>query len=381
MMKPRSEPSMPQLERRSAGSRKFLIRLWIACLFFPVVHYLVIVFTADTQGSPSSFLLVVLGLLRIACCLWLFARLSASPARFRWLLLAAGAAMAHTSTEIYFWRGLLFSSHTYLSTPASLLTAFACIPILLAIASNSSRKDPPAVREIDLALSFMLGSLFLALILSPAVQASSAAGVLSINRMIDCENLFLAICAALQFLASDDAEDRRFFYVFLGYMVVAAPLVSVRNRWAAQYPMAIWDLALDVSPLLFLLYALHPMPAWVRHFRPSARTVHLARGGSPLFMSLALTLLGIGVSRSHFYAGSAGILLGITGYGLRNAVIHGRLLETEGSQTTTGRAGFQRWPDRHSESAFLRRNVAAGMACHRRVGQLVSRPDDRYRLL
>lgn len=322
---------MPLRESNALLSSKYLPYVWGIAFLYPAVHFLIIQFT--THSYPNSFVPVVLGLLRISCCLLWFVALSSISARFRWLLLAFAAILGNASTQIYAWRGVFAGKHDDLSGYASLLTSLACIPILLAITSNLNKKDQLVVRLIDLALSLTLGYLFLVLILSPASPdgASSQANILSINRLIDFESIFLLVCASLQFLAADGAEDRRFFYIFFCYMAVSTPLFAIRNRWAARYPFTIWDLALDIPGLVFLLLALNPVPRWVYNFRAPSAIVHWVRGGSPLLTSLALTLLAIDVSRSHFLRGSVGILLGIAAYGMRNAIIHGKLLETEDS--------------------------------------------------
>jgi diguanylate cyclase (GGDEF)-like protein len=320
---------MPKPESNAALNPKALPYLWSGVCLYLAAHLLVNRF--GTHDYLGAFMVIALGLMRIACCVWWFVRLPALPARYRWLSFACGAILANTSTQIYTWRAVFVSKPDYLSGPASLFASLAGIPILLSIASDFNRKDSPVIRWIDLAIGLTLGSLFTAQLLFPAgaQSASAVASILSVNRLIDFEDAFLLICAALQFLSSDGVEDRRYAYVFFFYMGVTAPLLAVRNRLAASHPSLIWDFALDILPLVFILLALNPMPRWVRDFRASDRVVHLVRGGSPLFMSLALTLLGIGVSGSHFYLGTAGVLLGIIGYGLRNAVIHGKLLQTE----------------------------------------------------
>ncbi len=360
---------MSRAEQNAAFDAKNLRYLWIASFLFVAIHFLTIRLT--THGYISGFMVVALGLLRISCCLWWFARLSSSSARYRWLLYAVGAILGNTSTQIYVWRSLFPGEHSYLSGAASLFTSLACIPFLLSIASNFSSRDPKTVRKIDLALSLTLGYLFVVQILSPvgAGGASTEANILFINRMIDFEDAFLLICAMLQFLASETIEDRRYLYVYFCCMSVSVPLLAVRNRWVSRYPIDIWDLVVDVPPLVFLLLALNPIPAVVRNLRPPERIVHLARGGSPLFMSLALTLLGISVSRSHFYLGSAGILLGITGYGLRNAIIHGKLLQTEDNllvaknelEVQVSRDGLTGIPNRRLFDETLRREWRAAV--------------------
>ncbi len=320
---------MPMHESDAALNPKILPYLWIVVFLYLLAHFLVTELVE--RNYVGAFMVVVLGLLRIACCLWWFARLSAFPARFRWLSFACGAILGNATTQIYTWRAVFVSKPDYLSGPASLFAALACIPILLAITYNFNRKDPQFIRWIDLAIGLTMGSLFTLQLLFPAhtQRTSPQANILSVNRLIDFEDLFLMACAAIQFLSSDSLEDRRYAYVFSFYITVTGPLLAMRNRLAARYPSTIWDFALDIPPLVFILLALNPLPLWVINFRPSGKVVHLVRGGSPLFMSLALTLLGIGVSGSHFYIGNAGVLIGIIGYGLRNAVVHGKLLETE----------------------------------------------------
>jgi diguanylate cyclase (GGDEF)-like protein len=322
---------MSHLEPGEALSSKKLRYLYAAALLYLAVHLLITQISA--YDYLSGFMVVGLGLLKIACCLWWFIRLSKSPARFRWLALACGTLFANASAQIYTWRYVFFTSFDYLSGTASLLTSLACIPVLISITSNFNRKDPPSVRWIDLAIGLTLGTLFTVQFLFPAhpQSLSADASILSVNRLIDFENTFLLICGVLQFLSADNAEDRRFAYLFFSYIAIGVPLLAIRNRYAMHYPTPIWDLALDVSPLVLILLSLNPIPAWARSFRASDQLVYLVRGGSPLFISLALTLLGIGVSTSHFYVGITGILLGIIGYGLRNAIIHGKLLKTEDS--------------------------------------------------
>jgi diguanylate cyclase (GGDEF)-like protein len=315
---------MRQWNRDTALDSKILRYVRIGVPLYLLIHFLVIVST--WRPYTSAFLVIGVNLLKIACCLWLFTKLTSHPARFRWLLVAAGGLLTNISNQIYVWRSLLFHGDNYLSGAALFFIALACIPVLLSIALNFNKEDALAVRLIDAALCLILSYFFFVMILFPAGIGTN---FIFSNRLIDFEDGFLLICASLQFFASDSGEDRRFLYVFFFYMALSVPVLAVRNRWYVNYPSILWDLALDVGPLLFILLAINPSPAWVRNLHPPTRIVHMARGGSPLFMSLALTLLGIGVSHSHPYPGNACILLGIIGYGLRNAIIHGKLMETE----------------------------------------------------
>lgn len=299
--------------------------LWIAAPCYLLLHLLVLLYRE--QSYAHALFVIAPGLLKAACCLWCFFKLASSPTRFRWLFIALGSILTNISLQIYVWRDLFVDPHSYLSTVASFFTAFACIPILLAIALNFNKQDPLSVRLIDSALSLTLGYLFFVFLFSPVGIETS---ILSTNLLVDLEDGFLLLCAALQFFASSNAEDRRFFYVFFSFMAGSSLLVGARNRLAAHSTSNLWDLVIDLSALLFLILATHPSPAWVRNLQPSVRISHIVHGASPLLTSLALTLLGISVSRLHFYRGSIGILLGIIGYGLRNAIIHGKLLEAEG---------------------------------------------------
>ena len=312
---------------------KTLRYTYLSAFLYLAAHLLVT--QISTHNYPSGFMVLGLGVLRIACCIWFFVRFADSPARWRWLAYGCGALLGNASTQIYVWREIFAPSSEYLSAPASFLTSVSCIPVLVSISSNINRKDPPSVRWIDLVIGLTLGTLFAVQFLSPGSfhSLSDQDTILSENRLIDLEGMFLIVCAALQFLSSDSTEDRRFTYVFFCYMMVSMPVLAFRNRWNVLHPSPTWDLLVDLAPLAFILLAISPTPAWVYNVRTSDRLSYLVRGGSPMFMSFALTLFGMGMSGSHRYIGSAGILLGITGYGLRNAIIQGKLLYTEQSLT------------------------------------------------
>jgi hypothetical protein len=74
---------MPKLESNVALNAKILLYLWSGAGLYLVAHFLVTEFS--TRACVVAFMVVVLGLMKIACCLWWFARLSPLPARFRWV--------------------------------------------------------------------------------------------------------------------------------------------------------------------------------------------------------------------------------------------------------------------------------------------------------
>jgi hypothetical protein len=259
---------MPLLKRNSASAQRFLPFLWGACILYPVFHLLVLRFSSHEY--TSYFFRAAFGLIKAACCIWWFTKLPSSPARFRWLLLCAGILLASVGHQIYAWRDLIFRTHNYVSGQSVFFFSLACIPILLAIGLTFTRKDPAAVREIDLVLSLTLGYLFLVQIFSIVSidGATTEAGVTFINRLIDFQNFFLPVCATFQFLGAADPEDRRFFYVVSTYYWIAAPLQAVRNRAMMHHPSVFWDIAIDAPVLIFVLLTLSPRPAWVRDFHP-----------------------------------------------------------------------------------------------------------------
>jgi diguanylate cyclase (GGDEF)-like protein len=298
--------------------------VWIGACLYVAMHFLVTYLCVSYY--PSDFLLIALGLLKFTVCSWLFVKVAPFPTRFRWLLIAVGALLGNIATQIYIWRSLLFDNHAFLSSVSSFLVALSAIPLLLAITLNFNKQESAAVRLIDAALCLGLSYLFFVMLFSPAGIGTSA---VSTNLLINFECGFLLACSAIRFFASDGAEERRFQYVFFASLAVSMPIIAIRNRWNAYAATDFWNLPLDVPPLLFVLLALNPLPAWVRNLHPQGRLVNMARGGSPVFMSLAMALLAIAALQSHFYLGSACILLAIVTYGLRNAVIHGKLLDTE----------------------------------------------------
>ncbi len=69
----------------------------------------------------------------------------------------------------------------------------------------------------------------------------------------------------------------------------------------------------------------------IEHPHPSHRFTRIVRSGSPIFLSLGLLLLGISVSRTHFYIGSLAVLSAIIGYGILNTLTQSRGIEAEES--------------------------------------------------
>jgi len=302
---------------------KSLRYLRIGSFIFLAIHFLVL----ERYGPVSFGFIVLLGLIKAGCCLWWFFLLSSSLPRFRWLFNAISLIFDSSSLAIYLVSVLFLGKFELLPHVATLAESLAFVPMLFAVASNFSRKDPPAVRWIDAALCLPLACLYFTQ--TYWLTSSGSHAIFSILLMNNIRFAFLLACAALQFIASENEEDRRFLYVFFVGLAVNMPLLALRNHYAPFMTTYILDILVDLPLLITIFLALHPMPAWVRRFRPRKALAHFVRGGNPILMSLALTLLSIAISRQHFLLGAAGILIGILGYGLRNAVIHSKLLKTE----------------------------------------------------
>lgn len=300
---------------------KSLRRLRIGIVIFLAVHFL----AAQIFGFASMVLILLLELVKLGCCLWCFSRLPQLPARFRWLGIAVAVMFGSFSLSILIVRFVFLGKTENLDHVAILAVSLAFAPVLFAVASNFSKQDSPAVRRIDAILCLPLACLYFAQ--TYWVSNSGPESTLSVVVMNDMRSAFLLACAALQFIAADDEEDRRFFYVYFIGQALTVALEGLHNHLVPG-PASL-DLLIDLPILAFIWLTLHPTPTWVHGFRPMKHIAHFVRGGNPILMSLALTLLGIAMSRQHFFLGGAGILTGIVGYGLRNAVIHGKLLKTE----------------------------------------------------
>jgi diguanylate cyclase (GGDEF)-like protein len=276
-----------------------------------------------TVGANVILLLALTS--AIAACLWNSEKVS-SPTNLRWRIYAL--------SQVFIGAGMLIMGlgiwssppQTYLADIPRVLILLGAASALFAITGSFRSNDPVSVKWIDWFSIFLMVALFFVFTFSAATHHSSTHFSI---QTLDLRTIFLALSAAIQLSVADDPAEQRFLYAAVVHTWIGGAVITIHNHIPRYAALRGIDFGFILPPLILIAVALWPVPERIRNYRPSLRAARIAQAGGPCLMGLALVLLGIGVYRIHFYVGLSSIICSMLLYGLRNALVQGRLLETE----------------------------------------------------
>jgi diguanylate cyclase (GGDEF)-like protein len=316
--------------RSSSRSNLHTLVRSVALAFF-VVHGLLAVLLPP-RLAPLSTLCIVLAELAALCACLVASQTAGSAARVLWRLMAlsillhAIAMGTDLITETMGIRG---------ATPAPwfqvLLSCLYAVPLLLAVSFQFDLRTPRTVQVINLCLAVATSALFCVLVLTVLSLdgSSQPANVGFIIWVFDAFDLFLAVAASIRAFGTDQPQEHRFFCMGAIFLWANTILPAIHNRILIKHDYVWLDLLIS-APYLLLLVLIAAAPRLLSRFpRRSRRVVRMVRAGSPIFLSLGLLLLGIAVSRTHFYIGTAAIVLAIIFYGALNVLTQSGRIESE----------------------------------------------------
>ncbi|WP_426699679.1 diguanylate cyclase [Rhodanobacter sp. Col0626] len=232
--------------------------------------------------------------------------------------------------------GLLFTDS--LSNPQGTLVAFDptlyfCLSSLLltiAAAYNPVATLYRWASIVDALLACAIATLFyytLHQVLNAATQESATATF--VMRMFDAMGLFVAVFATLRLVSTKRSDERRFFFVLTVFAWLDAVLPGIHNRFILSSESYLPELLLGL-PFVVLGFLLgRRRKVWLRSYRPSRRIRHFAESISPFVMSLALCCLAFAQLGKNPFLATIMLILAITSYAARNAIVLGQHLAFE----------------------------------------------------
>ncbi|WP_188794515.1 GGDEF domain-containing protein [Dyella nitratireducens] len=212
-------------------------------------------------------------------------------------------------------------------------TLYFCLnSLLLTIAAVYSPIGPLRrwASIMDGLLALAIAGLFYALLHRLIGAGTSNVSVASfLIWMFDAMALFVAACATLRFAATKRADERRFYFVLLIFAWTELIFPAIHNRFVLTSESYVPELFIDLPFVVLGLLLSRRRTVWVRWYRPSRRARVVVGSISPFVLSLALCLLAF-VQFGH-NAGLAivALVLGITSYAVRVAVMLGHHLYME----------------------------------------------------
>ncbi|WP_266157319.1 GGDEF domain-containing protein [Dyella silvatica] len=229
---------------------------------------------------------------------------------------------------------LLLDTHNL--TPAVIMLVYIQygVPITYAASGAHEERESVIVRITDAVMAMTLGGMFYLYTFSLASLhgQTDAHNAQRVVLMFDLENLFLAVCCTIRYLAAESYQARRMFGVLtiytVSYLVAALyynHVLALDEAHAGSYP-ALW-----VIEIPFLLAAAFGWrgAVFTGFTSPRLQWIRIVRSGSPLMLALAVLLTSLLVLQIHFYVAVAGIVIALIGYGLRSTLTQARHIEME----------------------------------------------------
>ena len=295
-------------------------------LAFVAAHASAIALGGGKAWLLSLLFLVFAPLLAAAAC---FHRARRDAFLEGWIALGAAMLLWAGGMASNLLAGLWLDSWSGAAGFTLLLFILYGVPIIFVLAAPDRESWP--VRLIDAALAAILGYLFFRHTFAFATLAdTSTANLLALRLMFDIENLFIALFAAIRFLASADPVRRACFrsltlFAF-AYLATAA---FINHLYADVYYGSPSDLVIGLPfTLLAGLAIAHHMPG-KGVLRTSPAFPHVVQAAAPLMLPATLLMVSASLVRIDPALAIAGCGAAILGYGLRTILVQLRSLDAQ----------------------------------------------------
>jgi hypothetical protein len=296
---------------------------WLSAAYVVAHGVALVLLPAHAQTLSYSFLIGA-PLLAAAACV---RRSLGSEAVVGWVALAVGMVLWAGGMAMNMYQEVGLGNAD--STPGISMLLYVLYGVPLTFAMAHPRHAPWFLSVIDGAMALLLGYLFFVYTFSfVTITDASDAGVDSLRRMFDIENLFIAGFALLRWLASEDRSRRAFFGALSLFACVYLVVAAYINHFGSETSYgSLVDLLIDVPFLVLAVVAWRRSP--VRPVEVSRRLALGVRAGSPLILAISLLVMSALLVRAHPMLAVAGFAFATLGSGLRSVLMQVRSLEQQ----------------------------------------------------
>jgi diguanylate cyclase (GGDEF)-like protein len=280
-------------------------------------------------GAAAYVCMVVAPLLAAGAVAWR-ARAEAPPARAAWFALALALVCWACGAFGNLWQELILGRANEMYRASTLAFNLAAVPIVFLLASEWRSKGRRLARIVDALLALALGVAYFLLTWAMLTErgAPDDAGVASMVRLEDAQNLFVLSGALVRWKASAERSERNLFGALSAYLMVYSVLVALNNHVIAGDPAYGPQLGSIISVAFAVLaaFALRGASGSTRR-RPPLRMVRAVGVASPLMLTGALLIVSLFLIRIDYPVGVVGIVAAVLGHALRNAAAQMRHIE------------------------------------------------------
>jgi diguanylate cyclase (GGDEF)-like protein len=178
--------------------------------------------------------------------------------------------------------------------------------------------------------------------------------------MFDAMGLFVAVFATLRLVSTKRSDERRFFFVLTAFAWLDAVLPGIHNRFILSSDSYLPELLLGLPFVILGFLLRRRRKVWFRSYRPTRKIRYFAESISPFVMSLALCCLAFAQLRKNPFLATTTLILAITSYAVRNAIVLGQHLAFEDDLRQLKR-GLQQAVMRDELSSLLNRRGFYGL--------------------
>lgn len=298
------------------------------------------------QATVLSSLLTAAAVLTAALGCVVVALGGAAESRNLWVLLALAFILSMTGQISSTYDEVTIRNHTQTTALTSDFLFFLYgIPILLAICSGSHTGALRLLGWLDGAEAVLAAGLAYLQIFSalPPFGDRIPISAKELMYLYDGENLLLAGAVTLRLLSSPRGEKKGFYEglaVYLWVYAVAAFVLGyleLGRHLTEGIQDALWGV--PYLALLGLLVFRKPIPQDSRETSQFQSIFALLIANlSPIFFTLAIVVMGVRVAPVHRWFGFICIILAVTVYGVRAALLQSKYVRSQEELTKTASA-------------------------------------------
>lgn len=363
----------------ATAQKRTPLPLWAFAVFYLVLHGVVATCLRDRLAPLSTLCVVLAEVVAIAAAVRT-ARRTEAPAQVLWWVLAFGILLHSIAMSLdMVMEATGAPVFNYVPKFSVFFSMLSGLPLLAATSIPFDRRILSVARITHSLLSLAIGALiYLHIVSLLSVHGSTnPAHAMLILRWFDGIDLYLALAATIRWGGSEKPQERVFFSVASIFLWLNALFPAIHNRILIRHDYVWLDLLIAapyVALCTLMLTARRHPPRM-----PSERMVHVVQSSSPIFLSIALLVIGVATSRTHFYLGLSAALLSVVGYGALNVLAQIRARKTEDSLRASKMAldelvrldSLTGIPNRRAFDNLLNRECAAARRTKRSVSLLM----------
>jgi diguanylate cyclase (GGDEF)-like protein len=316
------------------------IQSWTPRIYAPVLAIQLALLAIAPQRVLSwdyALVLVVLAITLFLC--WRRFCLAVRHNRPLWALLFFALVSQTAAFGLLFGDSLVNPQGTLIAFDPTFYFCLSSLLLTIAAAYNPIAPLYRLAAVLDSVLACIIAGLFYVLlhgVIDHSGTDTSAA--VYIMWMFDAMGSFVALVSTLRFISTKRADERRFYFVLMAFAWAEMIFPAAHNRFILASESYLPEILLSLPFVMLGVLLSRRRKVWFRGYRPARRVRMLAAGLNPFVLSLALCLVAFGELHTSPMLALCALVLAITSYAARTAIVLSHQLASEDELRTLQRS-------------------------------------------